>query len=205
MIVCSSRRWGSISVKINYCRATRPGDLIGVDELTHVRARRADGEARERKRKRRDSSRALQHCFNTLFSGLFTTCLHTCTQTNIHFDRVEETIRLCPIVRIIPQIPSRVGFFCLYFRMCKPNLMPGRGGSALASLGLARYKSRAPLTRRLPPCRPHTHKYGRGALGFSCAPLPQLSHAPDFSFPAAPAAAVTPYPPSEASIAKQCR
>ena len=32
----------------------------------------------------------------------------------------------------------------------------GRGGSALASLGLARYKSRAPLTRRLPPCRPRT-------------------------------------------------
>ena len=56
----------------------------------------------------------------------------------------------------------------------------GRGGSALASLGLARYKSRAPLTRRLPPCRPHTHKYGRGAIGFSFAPLPQLSHAPDF-------------------------
>ena len=67
----------------------------------------------------------------------------------------------------------------------------GRGGSALASLGLARYKSRAPLTRRLPPCRPrtgrggtpcrpHTHKYGRGAISFSFSPLPQLSHAPDF-------------------------
>ena len=131
----------------------------------------------------------------------------------------------------------------------------GRGGSALASLGLARYKSRAPLTRRLPPCRPlsphatvcsgrlgeaslpanllvgaalradrtrpyetdalerrpyqrtnlvgarltplatllrnarfargictrpPTCKYGRGAIAFSFAPLPQLSHAPDF-------------------------
>jgi len=37
-----------------------------------------------------------------------------------------------------------------------PHEPIGRGGSALASLGLARYKSRAPLTRRLPPCRPHT-------------------------------------------------
>ena len=38
----------------------------------------------------------------------------------------------------------------------KQLFLSGRGGSALASLGLARYKSRAPLTRRLPPCRPRT-------------------------------------------------
>ena len=38
----------------------------------------------------------------------------------------------------------------------KQLFLSSRGGSALASLGLARYKSRAPLTRRLPPCRPRT-------------------------------------------------
>ena len=43
------------------------------------------------------------------------------------------------------------------------NTASGRGGSALASLGLARYKSRATLTRRLPPCRPRTTDASVGA------------------------------------------
>ena len=55
--------------------------------------------------------------------------------------------------------------------MCKPNLMPGRGGSALASLGLARYKSRTPDAsgRGGTPCRPRTpDASGRG--GTPCRP-----------------------------------
>ena len=35
---------------------------------------------------------------------------------------------------------------------------------------------------RSPRTRPPTHKYGRGAIGFSFAPLPQLSLAPDFRY-----------------------
>jgi len=87
------------------------------------------------------------------------------------------------------------------------NTASGRGGSALASLGLARYKSRAPLTRRLPPCRSHTTDALVGAalravriptnMGVaqlaSHSPLyPNSRMRPIFSFPAAPAAAVTP-------------
>ena len=67
-----------------------------------------------------------------------------------------------------------------------------RSGRILVGAALRAVRAQRTPRRGIPTTRPHTHKYGRGAIGFSFAPLPQLSHAPDFSFPAAPAAAVTP-------------
>ena len=58
---------------------------------------------------------------------------------------------------------------------------PGRGASHPSSDIASQCSLRSgDMTRPLTPCRPHTHKYGRGAIDFSFAPLPQLSHAPDF-------------------------
>ena len=66
--------------------------------------------------------------------------------------------RMLPIFHFLRRLPQRSR------RRRAPTSEPiGRGGSALASLGLARYKSRATLTRRLPPCRPRTTDASVGA------------------------------------------
>ena len=72
MIVSISRCRRAVGIKINNLRAASPSDLAGIDELAHVRARRADEQARERTCERRDSNRALCHqSFNTVFTLCF--------------------------------------------------------------------------------------------------------------------------------------
>ena len=72
-----------------------------------------------------------------------------------------------PIFHFLRRLPQRSR------RRRAPTSEPiGRGGNT-ALVGAA---LRADRTTSCP----HTHKYGRGAIGFSFAPLPQLSLAPDF-------------------------
>ena len=91
----------------------------------------------------------------------------------------------------LPQLSHAPDFF-ISCGACRNGRLGEASLPANLLVGAALRAVRSLRTRPLTPCRPHTHKYGRGAIGFSFAPLPQLSHAPDFSFPAAPAAAVTP-------------
>ena len=83
------------------------------------RAAAKRGEAMRERRKRRRKSRFTTHysfpvfVFSTLFLHSvfrpFTACQQISAQANFHFENIEETIRLCPIVCIIPQNPLRGG------------------------------------------------------------------------------------------------
>ena len=143
----------------------------------------------------RFSASSLAHLFSTthlhrfyiMFSGLLQLVNMVVHKATIHFALFEEIVPLCPIVWIVLNLmPNSQVVRHLFVRVLVG--VPLRGDRPLP----ANHPVGAPLRGdRSPRTRPPTHKYGRGAIGFSFVPLPQLSHAPDFSFPAAPAAAVT--------------
>ena len=72
----------------------------------------------------------------------------------------------------------------LLIRPSTPTLACARFSHFLRRLPQRSRRRRAPTSepigRGASPTRPPTCKYGRGAIAFSFAPLPQLSYAPDF-------------------------
>ncbi len=52
-----------------------------------------------------------RHLFHTMFSSLLQLVNRLVHRQIFHFENIEETIRLCPIVAIIPQNPLRGGNF----------------------------------------------------------------------------------------------